>query len=86
MKVITKKERCETTNKPVMDIECGTVFSGSCEDRAFAGVFIKNSGPEFTRLAITGEKGGNPNGTIYNFGDIDINNYKELNACLCIED
>ena len=87
MEIITKKECCETTSKPVEDIKIGTVFSGDCGNIAFAGVFIKNQGCKFTRLALTDkEEEGWGDGNIYDCGNRTIDNYKELNAYLCIEE
>jgi len=85
MKVVYK-DKCDP--KPVaMDskgIPMDTVFSGKpdtgiCYDK---GVFIRCEGG-FLRLSY--DSGHSPNGHVFTV-DAVINDYKELNAYLCIEE
>ena len=85
MKVV-RKGKCEP--KPVeMDskaIPMDTVFSGKPETNVGydGGVFIRCEGG-FLRLSY--DSGHDPRGYVFDVGAV-INDYKELNAYLCIEE
>ena len=80
MKVITKKECCETTSKKAADIKRGTVFSGVIQSHECICMAVY--GPRIVLLVDNSEWKA---GVAWSDNPI-VADYKELKACLCIED